>query len=628
MGKLKHILLAGSVLPSLILGQPGLVAGEVPTKTIQLAQALTPDELLLLKKKQLQQANPVAAPPKATPQPAPQPAAPPKAQPPAAAPAAPKLIAPAPVAPRPAPPAPVLPKPAPPAPVVPKLAPQPAPAPVVQPKSPFVKPVAPAIVTPPAPVKPVAPIAPANSAPLPKSAAPVAPPVVKPAAPNAPLVAPAAPQTPAPAFNTKTPPPAPTPAPAAPNPAPPTPALVKPVTPTVPAPATPAPATPTPATPAPGTLAPAITPPPATGIKPVLPAPGTPVVAPAGTPNPAVPAPATNPAPGNTPPPVPVKKGINPSTAAAIGAGVGLIGGFIAGTAVQHYSDVQHQRQQVDGNGYTLFREPGRTIIQQDNQYFVQHDETERFRNLGDNVRTVQRGDTLVTVLQRPNGFEIVTITDLNGRLLRRIKRFPDGREIVLIDNTYTGPERSYNEEVVYLAPPPIQPEYVIDAGRAPEETVYQTLIAPPLAPLPRHYTLDEVRLSPDLRNHMRSVDLNTINFESGSWAISPDQANRLSTIAQALLQAIKKNPSEVYLVEGYTDAVGAPVDNLSLSDRRAQAVATTLTQNFGVPPENLTSQGYGEQFLKVQTQDASRENRRVTLRRITPLLNGAQAGQ
>jgi hypothetical protein len=45
------------------------------------------------------------------------------------------------------------------------------------------------------------------------------------------------------------------------------------------------------------------------------------------------------------------------------------------------------------------------------------------------------------------------------------------------------------------------------------------------------------------------------------------------------------------------------------------------LTQNFQVPPENLTTQGYGEQYLKVNTQEANHENRRVTVRRITPLL-------
>ncbi|MBN9447696.1 MAG: OmpA family protein, partial [Bosea sp.] len=55
----------------------------------------------------------------------------------------------------------------------------------------------------------------------------------------------------------------------------------------------------------------------------------------------------------------------------------------------------------------------------------------------------------------------------------------------------------------------------------------------------------------------------------------------------------------------------------------RAQSVAEILTRDFGVPAENLTTQGYGEQYLKVQTQGDSRVNRRVTLRRITPLPTG-----
>jgi OmpA-OmpF porin, OOP family len=38
---------------------------------------------------------------------------------------------------------------------------------------------------------------------------------------------------------------------------------------------------------------------------------------------------------------------------------------------------------------------------------------------------------------------------------------------------------------------------------------------------------------------------------------------------------------------------------------------------------ENLTTQGYGEQYLKVPTQGPERTNRRVTVRRITPLLTG-----
>jgi hypothetical protein len=54
---------------------------------------------------------------------------------------------------------------------------------------------------------------------------------------------------------------------------------------------------------------------------------------------------------------------------------------------------------------------------------------------------------------------------------------------------------------------------------------------------------------------------------------------------------------------------------------RRAEEVAYILTESFDVPPENLVTQGYGEQFLKIDTQAPERANRRVAARRITPLL-------
>jgi len=83
----------------------------------------------------------------------------------------------------------------------------------------------------------------------------------------------------------------------------------------------------------------------------------------------------------------------------------------------------------------------------------------------------------------------------------------------------------------------------------------------------------------------MPRVDVDTITFETGSWEISPDQMNRLAPIAEAIRRTVSQNPGEVFLIEGHTDAVGSDVDNLSLSDRRAESVATALTEQFQVPP-------------------------------------------
>ena len=137
--------------------------------------------------------------------------------------------------------------------------------------------------------------------------------------------------------------------------------------------------------------------------------------------------------------------------------------------------------------------------------------------------------------------------------------------------------------------------------------------------------TLDEIRYNVALRDRVRSVDLNTINFETGSWEVSADQVPQLQAIAEAMLQVIEQNPSKVIMIEGHTDAVGATEDNLSLSDRRAESVAEALTTHFNIPPENLVTQGYGEQHLRVPTQGPNRENRRVVVRDITQLL--AEAG-
>jgi len=275
----------------------------------------------------------------------------------------------------------------------------------------------------------------------------------------------------------------------------------------------------------------------------------------------------------------------------------------------------------------TVIREPGRVIIQEGGHTIIRHDEADRFRFGGGNVRTERRGNDTATVVVRPDGTQIVSVVDENGRLIRRTRRWTDGREVVIIDNQ--GPATgSYYVEL----PPPViripRERYIVEAERASAADIYGALVAEPVDRIARRYSLDEIRYSQSLRERMPRVDLDTVNFETGSWEVTPDQMNRLAPVAQAIRQAVQRNPSEVFLIEGHTDAVGSDVDNLSLSDRRAESVAVALSQQFEVPAENLTTQGYGAQFLKVPTQAAERQNRRVTVRRVTPLLSGgAQTG-
>lgn len=296
------------------------------------------------------------------------------------------------------------------------------------------------------------------------------------------------------------------------------------------------------------------------------------------------------------------------------------------GARAERVDDIRQSRREFTQDGVTVIHEPGRTIVRDGEGFFIRHDETARFRELGGQVRTERHGNEMVTIYDRPGGIRIITVTDEYGQLVRRIRRYPDGREVILIDNAFRPRPRTFEEQIVYLPPPDIRiprERYIVDAGEAGPDVIYETLTAPPVARVPRRYTLDEVRYSPSVRAYTRSVDVNTVTFDTGSWTVNPGEVERLATIAQALNRAIQANPQEMFLIEGHTDLVGNDVDNLSLSDRRAQSVAAILTQTFNVPPENLTTQGYGSQYPKVQTQGPSRENRRVTVRRITDLIAG-----
>jgi outer membrane protein OmpA-like peptidoglycan-associated protein len=302
------------------------------------------------------------------------------------------------------------------------------------------------------------------------------------------------------------------------------------------------------------------------------------------------------------------------------------------GTKAQGPSNVDQfrgERRETQQGGRTVITEPGRVIVRDPGgQAFIRHNEVDRFRYGARDIRTQTVGNETRTVVIRPDGSEIITVNDRDGQLLRRIRRDDRGREVIIIDNSDRGP-RGFGGFYVDLPPPVLripQDRYIVDAEGAPPELLYDTMIAPPVERIERRYSLDEIRYSAGVRQRMPSIDIDSINFETGSWEIPPDQAAKLQGIADGLNRAIQQNPRAVFLIEGHTDAVGSDVDNLSLSDRRAESAAQLLTQQFSVPAENLTSQGYGEQYLKEQTDGPSRVNRRVTIRNITPLLNGGTA--
>lgn len=264
----------------------------------------------------------------------------------------------------------------------------------------------------------------------------------------------------------------------------------------------------------------------------------------------------------------------------------------------------------------------GQTIVQSDDRDRIGRDASEVY------YEELPRGRTRETVT-RANGVQVVTIRDRYGDIVRRSRITPDGREYVLVyaedRERDRGERRQWRDPARDLPPLRIdipRDEYILDARRAKEpEDYYEFFEQPPVEPIRRLYSIDEVKYSARVRDSVRRVDMDTITFEFGAATISESEIGRLESVADAMARLLERNPAETFLIEGHTDAVGSDQANLALSDRRAESVAAALTNVFGIPPENLVTQGYGERYLKVNSQAPERENRRVAMRRITPLV-------
>ncbi|WP_143150164.1 OmpA family protein, partial [Agrobacterium pusense] len=268
-------------------------------------------------------------------------------------------------------------------------------------------------------------------------------------------------------------------------------------------------------------------------------------------------------------------------------------------------------------------------ILQFGDRVVVRGDDNQRFiRDGGEPYYERLQGGRVRETVERRDGTQVVTIRNRYGDVIQRSRIDDRGREYVLFyaPELMDDPDRDYVYRDPGLDLPPMRlripvTDYIIDTSSDPDRDYYRFLEQPPVEPVERVYSLDEVRYSARIRDKVRRIDLDTITFATGSAEIPMAQARSLRKVADAINKALEKNPAETFLIEGHTDAVGSDESNLVLSDERAASVANVLTDVYGIPPENLATQGYGERYLKVQTLGPEQQNRRVTIRRVTPLV-------
>jgi outer membrane protein OmpA-like peptidoglycan-associated protein len=257
---------------------------------------------------------------------------------------------------------------------------------------------------------------------------------------------------------------------------------------------------------------------------------------------------------------------------------------------------------------------------------YTPYKDRDRIWRDGDEVYYDRLGDDRYRqTVTRPDGTRIVTVWNRDGEVIRRVKVLPDGTRIVLVYYPDDGRDNDWRDPGADLPPfylnIPVD-EYVLYSDSADEGRIEAFLSEPPLEVAARVYTVDEVKRSARLRDTVRRVEIGDLTFDTGSAQLDREQVGSLSKVAAAMKTVLQRNPGEVFLVEGHTDAVGSDDSNLVLSDDRAETVANLLSDFYDIPPENLTTQGYGERYLKVETDTAEQANRRVTVRRITQLVS------
>lgn len=106
-------------------------------------------------------------------------------------------------------------------------------------------------------------------------------------------------------------------------------------------------------------------------------------------------------------------------------------------------------------------------------------------------------------------------------------------------------------------------------------------------------------------------VTLGDVLFATGDAKLLAAGSNNMVKLAEVF----KSSPQRKATIEGYTDSVGAPNANYTLSERRASSVMTALT-NLGVPADRLSMRAHGEDHPVANNDTAvgRQMNRRVEI--------------
>jgi outer membrane protein OmpA-like peptidoglycan-associated protein len=179
----------------------------------------------------------------------------------------------------------------------------------------------------------------------------------------------------------------------------------------------------------------------------------------------------------------------------------------------------------------------------------------------------------------------------------------PYGNKIGVINNSnysfpmFDGEKYAITVEASGFAPA----KYMLDPARAnTEKKVVQDIELNNGSPSHSQHAVGQV------------MRLNNVIFEVGKSRIDPESYTELDL----LLQMMNENPAMVIQLEGHTDYLGDPKENLKLSQQRVESVKGYLVSK-GIARGRLKTKAFGggQPLSRDNTPEAHRLNRRVEVR-------------
>jgi outer membrane protein OmpA-like peptidoglycan-associated protein len=113
---------------------------------------------------------------------------------------------------------------------------------------------------------------------------------------------------------------------------------------------------------------------------------------------------------------------------------------------------------------------------------------------------------------------------------------------------------------------------------------------------------------------YLGTYTLDNVNFDSGKADIKPEAKKALDN----LLKQLKESVTMKVEIAGHTDDVGEDAKNMTLSQKRADAVKSYLTTR-GINPTRIIAKGYGEvkPIADNTTPEGRAKNRRTEVKTI-----------